>query len=69
MGTKRPRDDDSVLEDRRSGDEDHRVIIALDIDAFYVAASRLRDPSLVGLPVGERLKASAAADLQDFALY
>ncbi|PWN94072.1 DNA/RNA polymerase [Acaromyces ingoldii] len=33
-----------------------RVIIALDLDAFYVAASRKRDPSLVGLPVGIKQK-------------
>lgn len=31
-----------------------RIIIALDIDAFYVAASRIRDPLLKGLPIGER---------------
>lgn len=33
-----------------------RIIIALDLDAFYVAASRKRDPSLVGLPVGIKQK-------------
>jgi DNA polymerase iota len=33
-----------------------RIIIALDLDAFYVSASRLRDASLVGLPVGIRQK-------------
>ena len=33
-----------------------RVIIALDIDAFYVAAARLRDPTLVGLPIGIKQK-------------
>lgn len=34
-----------------------RVIIALDLDAFYVAASRKRDPTLIGLPVGIKQKA------------
>jgi DNA polymerase iota len=34
-----------------------RVVIALDLDAFYVSASRLRDASLIGLPVGIRQKA------------
>lgn len=34
----------------------HRIIIALDLDAFYVSASRLRDPSLVGLPIGIKQK-------------
>lgn len=33
-----------------------RLIIALDLDAFYVAASRIRDPSLVGLPIGIKQK-------------
>lgn len=30
----------------------------LDLDAFYVAASRKRDPSLVGLPIGIKQKVS-----------
>lgn len=33
-----------------------RIIIALDIDQFYVAASRMRDPSLIGLPIGIKQK-------------
>lgn len=33
-----------------------RIVIALDLDAFYVAASRKRDPSLIGLPVGIKQK-------------
>lgn len=33
-----------------------RIIIALDLDAFYVAASRKRDPTLIGLPVGIKQK-------------
>ncbi|KDN46619.1 DNA/RNA polymerase [Tilletiaria anomala UBC 951] len=33
-----------------------RIIIALDIDAFYVSASRLRDPALHGLPIGIKQK-------------
>lgn len=34
----------------------HREIIQLDLDQFYVAASRIRDPSLVGLPIGIKQK-------------
>lgn len=37
-------------------DAAHRLIIALDLDAFYVSASRIRDPSLVGLPIGIKQK-------------
>lgn len=33
-----------------------RLVIALDLDAFYVAASRVRDASLVGLPIGIKQK-------------
>jgi nucleotidyltransferase/DNA polymerase involved in DNA repair len=33
-----------------------RVIIALDLDNFYVGCERLRDPSLCGKPVGIRQK-------------
>ncbi|KAN0060952.1 hypothetical protein ACQY0O_006686 [Thecaphora frezii] len=33
-----------------------RLIIALDLDAFYVSAARKRDPSLVGLPLGIQQK-------------
>ncbi|PWN42943.1 DNA/RNA polymerase [Ceraceosorus guamensis] len=33
-----------------------RIIIHLDLDAFYVGASRLRDPTLRGLPVGIKQK-------------
>ncbi|CAO1636340.1 unnamed protein product [Parajaminaea phylloscopi] len=40
----------------RAFDSQRRVIIALDIDAFYVAASRIRDPSLNGLPIGIKQK-------------
>ncbi|CAO1615144.1 unnamed protein product [Sympodiomycopsis kandeliae] len=35
---------------------DNRIIIALDLDAFYVSASRIRDPSLIGLPIGIKQK-------------
>ncbi|SPO21586.1 related to DNA Polymerase iota (POLI) [Ustilago trichophora] len=37
-----------------------RVIIALDLDAFYVAACRKRDPSLIGIPIGIQQKALVA---------
>ncbi|GAC96951.1 hypothetical protein PHSY_004535 [Pseudozyma hubeiensis SY62] len=37
-----------------------RVIIALDLDAFYVSACRKRDPSLVGIPIGIQQKALVA---------
>lgn len=37
-----------------------RIIIALDLDAFYVAASRKRDPSLNGLPVAIKQKTICA---------
>ncbi|PWN53535.1 DNA/RNA polymerase [Violaceomyces palustris] len=33
-----------------------RIILSLDLDAFYVAASRKRDPSLQGLPIGIKQK-------------
>lgn len=33
-----------------------RIIIHIDLDAFYVGASRLRDPSLRGVPVGIKQK-------------
>ncbi|CEH12327.1 DNA polymerase iota/DNA damage inducible protein [Ceraceosorus bombacis] len=33
-----------------------RIIIHVDLDAFYVGASRLRDPTLRGLPVGIKQK-------------
>lgn len=38
----------------------NRIIIALDLDAFYVAASRKRDPSLNGLPVAIKQKTICA---------
>lgn len=37
-----------------------RVIIALDLDAFYVSACRKRDPSLIGIPIGIQQKALVA---------
>ncbi|KAJ9477437.1 hypothetical protein PHBOTO_000999 [Pseudozyma hubeiensis] len=37
-----------------------RVIVALDLDAFYVSACRKRDPSLVGIPIGIQQKALVA---------
>ena len=37
-----------------------RLIIALDLDAFYVSACRKRDPSLIGIPIGIQQKALVA---------
>ncbi|SJX61380.1 related to DNA Polymerase iota (POLI) [Sporisorium reilianum f. sp. reilianum] len=37
-----------------------RVIIALDLDAFYVLACRKRDPSFIGIPIGIQQKALVA---------
>ncbi|EPQ28296.1 uncharacterized protein PFL1_04123 [Pseudozyma flocculosa PF-1] len=37
-------------------DDQGRLIVALDLDAFYVAAARKRDPSLIGLPIGIQQK-------------
>ncbi|PWN27505.1 DNA/RNA polymerase [Jaminaea rosea] len=34
----------------------NRLIIAIDLDSFYVSASRLLDPSLIGQPVGVKQK-------------
>lgn len=33
-----------------------RVVIAIDIDSFYVACERLLDPDLIGKPVGIQQK-------------
>lgn len=43
----------ALLEDKNAA---CRIIIAIDLDAFYVAAARKRDPSLIGLPVGIKQK-------------
>ncbi|CAD6917857.1 unnamed protein product [Tilletia controversa] len=37
------------------------VIVALDVDCFYAQASRLRDPSLIGIPLGVQQKTILAA--------
>ncbi|PWN35389.1 DNA/RNA polymerase [Meira miltonrushii] len=51
-----------LKKDQPSSTEQHptRIIIALDLDAFYVAASRKRDPSLNGLPVAIKQKTICA---------
>lgn len=37
-----------------------RIVIAIDLDAFYVSACRKRDPSLIGIPIGIQQKALVA---------
>ncbi len=46
--------------DQHVAPRQQRVIIALDIDQFYVAACRKRDPTLVGLPIGIKQKSLLA---------
>lgn len=51
---------EQVANNGSSEGDQHRLIIALDLDAFYVAACRKRDPSLIGLPIGIQQKAIVA---------
>ncbi|KAJ1034507.1 hypothetical protein NDA18_001364 [Ustilago nuda] len=60
-GAKRPRTSSHLNSDTSSvPDSASRVIIALDLDAFYVSACRKRDPSLIGIPIGIQQKALVA---------
>ncbi|EST06125.2 DNA-repair protein, UmuC-like protein [Kalmanozyma brasiliensis GHG001] len=57
-GVKRQRT--ASLDDITPSEIASRVIIALDLDAFYVSACRKRDPSLIGIPIGIQQKALVA---------
>ncbi|KAJ1591157.1 hypothetical protein NDA11_006574 [Ustilago hordei] len=60
-GAKRPRTSSHLNSDTFTvPDFASRVIIALDLDAFYVSACRKRDPSLIGIPIGIQQKALVA---------